>query len=76
MTNLQPNTPLLLVLRLLSNGTGQAQTRKALYINVMFLNVIKLMNFLLAALTVLRKFLIINCLSDKLKYNLLTSSFI
>ena len=48
-----PNTYFLLVLRLSSNG--QAQTWKALYINVMFSNDIKLMNFLLAALTVLRK---------------------
>ena len=40
------------MLCLLTNG--QAQTRKALYINVMFSNDIKLMSFLLAALTVLR----------------------
>ena len=33
---------------------GQAQTRKALYINVMFSNDIKLMSFLLADLTLLR----------------------
>ena len=56
MTNLhrigQPNTYFLLVLR--SSSNGQAQAWKALYINVMFSNDIKLMNSLLAALTVLR----------------------
>ena len=46
------NTYFLLVLRLSSNG--QAQTWKALYVNAMISNDIKLMNFLLAALTVLR----------------------
>ena len=46
-----PNTYFLLVLRLSSNG--QAQTWKALYINVIFSNDIKLIIFLLAALTVL-----------------------
>ena len=40
------------MLRLSRNS--QAQTRKALYIKVMFSNDIKLMSFLLAALTVLR----------------------
>ena len=58
VTNLQiesvnPNSYFLLVLRLSSNG--QAQTRNALYINVLFSNDIKLMSFLLASLTVLRK---------------------
>ena len=42
----------LFILCLPSNG--QAQTWKALYINVMFSNDIKLRNFILAALTVLR----------------------
>ena len=52
MESVNPNTYFLLVLRLSSNG--QAQTRKALDINVFFSNDIKLMSFLLAALTVLR----------------------
>ena len=42
------------MLRLSSNG--QAHTWKVLYINVMLSNDIKLMNFILAALTVLRRF--------------------
>ena len=58
MESVNPNTYFLLVLRLWSNG--QAQTRKALYINVMFSNDIILMSFLLAALTVLRIIFIFN----------------
>ena len=52
MESVSPMKYFLLVLRLSSNG--QAQTWKALNINVMFSNDIKRMNFLLAALTVLR----------------------
>ena len=48
----QPNNYFLLVLRL--SSIDQAQTWKALYINVMVSNDTKLMNFLLAAFTVLR----------------------
>ena len=52
LESVNPNKYFLLVLRLSSNG--QAQTWKAVNINVMFSNDIKLMNFLLAALTLLR----------------------
>ena len=50
--SINPNKYFLLVLRLSSNG--QAQTWKAMNINVMFSHYIKLMNFLLGVLTVLR----------------------
>ena len=52
LESVNPNKFFLLVLRLSSNG--QAQTWKAVNINVMFSIDIKLMNFPLAVLTLLR----------------------
>ena len=65
-----PNMYFLIVLRL--SSYGQAPTWKALYINVMFSNDIKLMNVLLDALTVLGNIML--NLIKIIKFNLIKVS--